>query len=245
MGESFGAYSFGQDEILMQYISSCNIACGFHAGDPSTIEQTIALAIQHQVAIGAHPSYPDLAGFGRRYMDISPNELKSIVKYQVAAVQGMAASQKKKLIHVKPHGALYNAAAKDETLAKAIIQAVAEIDTKLLFVGPAGNRMAKIAADYGLRYVAEAFTDRRYQDDLQLVSRSESGAVIESTDEAVAQALLIAESQRVKTNSGAEKEILAQTLCIHGDKPGAAALAKILYQSLLKRGFTISSSYHE
>ena len=172
MGESYGRYQLGNDEKMMSYISSCNIACGFHGGDPLVMERTLQQAIEHGVQIGAHPSYPDRSGFGRRKMDVDKQELKAIIKYQIAAIQGMAQSLNAKVSYVKPHGALYNRAASDPIEAATILKAIHEIDPELILMGLAGSLVEAMAHEKGQPFIAEAFADRRYDKNGQLVARS-------------------------------------------------------------------------
>ena len=217
MGESFGNFIVGNDEAIMPYISSANIACGFHGGDPYHIQKTILLAKEHKVKIGAHPSYPDLGGFGRRKMDIPKDELKAILKYQIAAISGMAKSMGAKVEYVKPHGALYNTAATEEKEAMAIIEAIKEIDDSLYLMGLAGSPIQNLAKENGLKFIAEAFVDRRYTANGTLKSRKEKNAVITSDKEAVKQMMSIFMRNVVETEEGESIEIVADSICIHGD----------------------------
>jgi len=217
LGESYGHFKVGNDEVLFPFLTSCNIACGFHAGDPLHIENTIILAMQHQLRIGAHPSYPDLAGFGRRSMQLGANELKAILKYQIAALKGMVESHGGQLAYVKPHGALYNKAAVDAAECQVIIDAMKEIDPSLALMGLAGSTMESIAAANQLPFIAEAFADRRYTDNGQLQARSAENAVINNVKEAVEQVLSIINEQKVRTVTGSFYPINAQSICVHGD----------------------------
>jgi len=236
MGESFGNYTIGNDEKVFPYITSCNIACGFHGGDPLHIEKTIKGALAHGVQIGAHPSYPDLAGFGRRYMQIKADELKAIVKYQVAALKGMTESLGGQLAYVKPHGALYNTAAKQKTEALAIIEAVQAIDSSLILMGLAGSPIEALAREIGIPFVAEAFADRKYMSDGSLRSRTLDEAVIEDPEEATAQVLSIVLDQRVQTYEGSSLPLKAQSVCIHGDNRQVEALLQAIDVGLTKAG---------
>lgn len=236
MGESFGNYTIGNDEKVFPYITSCNIACGFHGGDPLHIEKTIKGALAHGVQIGAHPSYPDLAGFGRRYMQIKADELKAIVKYQVAALKGMTESLGGQLAYVKPHGALYNTAAKQKTEALAIIEAVQAIDSSLILMGLAGSPIEALAREIGIPFVAEAFADRKYMSDGSLRSRTLDEAVIEDPKEATAQVLSIVLDQRVQTYEGSSLPLKAQSVCIHGDNRQVEALLQAIDIGLTKAG---------
>ncbi len=243
MGEGFGNYHLGSDEAIFPYITSSNIACGFHAGDPVQMEKTIALAISHDVQIGAHPGYPDLQGFGRRKMLMSPSELKSMIKYQLAAIMGVAESLGAKVKYVKPHGALYNTAAHDQTTALAIIEGVSEIDDQLYLMGLAGCPMADWARQSGLPFVAEAFADRRYESTGKLRSRALAGAVIQDAEEAANQVLNIVMHGKIVSFDGAELQISAQSICIHGDNPKALAILKeidrkLKQNNIVKRSFS-------
>jgi UPF0271 protein len=228
IGESYGAWRMGDDDALLDLVSSANIACGFHAGDPSTIDATVCAAAQRGVAIGAHPSYPDLAGFGRRSMEISPDDVESGVLYQIGALTAFVDSYGAKLHHVKPHGALYNDASRNEPLAKAIARAVARADVPLTLVGLPGSALLAAGREAGLATAAEGFCDRAYEPDGSLRSRTLKGALISDPDLCARQAVELASSGRV------------QTLCIHGDTPGASAIALAVTASLREAGFTIA-----
>ena len=228
LGESFGHFKTGQDEAVFPYLTSCNIACGFHAGDPKHMAKTIDLAIQHNVRIGAHPSYPDLAGFGRRNMDFAKVELKAIIQYQVGALQGIAKSKGQKVAYVKPHGALYNTAARNEKEAEAVIEAIIELGDDIALMGLAGSMIQEMAKEKGLSFIAEAFADRRYEADGSLMSRKKKGAVIHSPNDAVEQVLSIVHDHKVKTQDGTTVPIEAQSICIHGDHPQAIAILKAI-----------------
>lgn len=245
LGESYGRFKVGNDEAIMPYITSCNIACGFHGGDPRTIVNTVNLAATHGVQIGAHPSYPDLQGFGRRAMTMSSDELVACVKYQILAVKGLTELAGVTLKHVKPHGALYNAAAKDLDIAKTIISTVYAIDPKLVFVGPAMNVMKEYAQSIGLKYVSEVFADRRYNDDLTLVNRAHPEAMIIDEEAAERQVLQMVSQQTVSTISGSIKPILAETICLHGDQPNAVSFAKSINSALSNKGISIKAYAHD
>lgn len=244
LGESYGRFSIGNDTEIMPYISSCNIACGFHAGDPLTIKKTIALALKHRVKIGAHPSFPDLQGFGRRKMNVPQEELLALMQFQIGAMKSMVEIQGGQLHHVKPHGALYNMAAEDPDIAQVIVNAVQSVDENLFLVGPAENAMARIAQQHGISYIAECFADRRYTDDLKLVGRDHLKAMIEDPQEAVRQVLDIVLRQQVSTIDGTVKKITAQTVCIHGDQPKAVDFAKQLHASLVGHDVEIGAVDH-
>ncbi len=232
LGESFGSYKIGNDEAMMPHITSANIACGFHAGDPLTIEKTIQLALNNDVAIGAHPGYPDLVGFGRRNMQIPADEVKAIVKYQVAALKGMTEALGGKLQHVKPHGALYNQAAKDPLLANAIAQAIAEIDTELIFMGLANSEMKDASAKFDLQFASEVFADRAYTNEGFLVPRSLNGAVIYNPHVCKNRVLGMVLKSQTTSIENQKIEIDADSVCIHGDNPSAFDLAIEIKQYL-------------
>jgi UPF0271 protein len=228
IGESYGAWRMGDDRPLLDLVTSANIACGFHAGDPSTIDACVRDAAQRNVAIGAHPSYPDLAGFGRRSMAIAPNDLEAAVVYQIGALAGFARVNGAKLTHVKPHGALYNDAARDEQLASAIARAVARFDPRLVLVGLPDSVLLRAGTAEQLQVAAEGFCDRAYEPDGSLRSRSKAGAVFTDPAQAARQAVELASRGAV------------QTLCIHGDTPGAPAIAQAVGVALRAAGFTIA-----
>jgi len=236
IGESYGRLKAGNDDALFPYLSSCNIACGFHGGDPLHIENTLRKAIDQGLRIGAHPSYPDLSGFGRRKMQIERGELKAIVKYQVAALKGMAESLGGVLSYVKPHGALYNTAAGSEQESLAIIQALREIDPALQLMGLAGSLCEQIAKDQQVDFIAEAFADRRYEADGSLMARSKAGAVFHHPDEVVEHVLSIVLHKELICADGSKRSIHAQSLCIHGDNPAAEKILQALDQAFTEKG---------
>ncbi len=242
LGESFGAWSMGNDKAVLGFISSANIACGFHAGDANTMLRTTRAAAANGVAIGAHPSLPDLQGFGRREMQISSDEVHALVLYQVGALAAFARVAGTRLTHVKPHGALYNMAARDATLADAIAGAVKVFDAGLLLVGLAGSELPRAGMRAGLRVAHEAFADRRYRRDGSLVSRREPDAVIHDIDAAVKQALAIVVQGKVTAQDGSVFELRADTICVHGDRPDAAQFAEQLRDALLRAGFAIAAA---
>lgn len=240
LGEAFGAWPMGQDGLLMPVISSANIACGFHAGDPCTIRQTIRLARKHGVAVGAHPGLPDLLGFGRREMQVSPAEVEDMVLYQVGALAAIARSEGVPLQHVKAHGALYNMACRDEALAEAIARAVVAFDPTLVLFGLPGSALLQAGLDAGLPVAAEAFADRAYRPDGSLAPRSQPGAVIHDVDAVVSRAVAMVIEQTVVATDGSTIEFETDTLCLHGDTPGAAALAGAIRRGLEDAGVTIA-----
>jgi UPF0271 protein len=225
VGESFGAYSIGHDSGLMKTITSANIAAGFHGGDPSVLRQTIRLAKSSGVAIGAHPGFPDLAGFGRRDMHVSASAAEDFVLYQIAAVAGVASAEGIRLQHVKPHGALFNMAARDRGLASAIARAVAAFDRQLILFGPPDSELVRAGQAAGLRIAAEGFADRAYEPDGSLVSRTKPGAVIKEVEDVVKRAVRIAREQSVVAVNGATIALKVETICVHGDTEGADVLA--------------------
>ncbi|MCY7374497.1 MAG: LamB/YcsF family protein [Pyrinomonadaceae bacterium] len=241
MGESFGAWTMGRDAELMDYVSSVNIACGFHAGDASVIRKTVETAIAKNVAVGAHPSFPDLQGFGRREMKMSATEIFDIVLYQVAALKGVCEAFGAKLHHVKPHGALYNCAAKDEATAKAIAEAVKAIDAKLLFYGLANSFLISEAEKLNLKTASEVFADRTYQADGTLTPRTQPDALIETAEKSVAQVLQMIKTQKVTATNSETIQICAETVCIHGDGAHALEFAKTIRQALIDNQIKIQS----
>jgi UPF0271 protein len=241
LGESFGAWRMGDDASLLPLISSANVACGFHGGDPQVMARTVALAMQHNVAIGAHVSLPDLQGFGRREMHVSTDEVHAITLYQIGALHAFVQAAGTRLTHVKPHGALYNMAARDRALADAIARAVHQFDPRLLLVGLAGSALLDAGKHFGLPVIAEAFADRRYRADGMLQPRSEDGAVINDISAATAQALGIVRDGAVHTTDGARIELRADTLCLHGDGAHAVALARELRAALEEAGVRIAA----
>ncbi len=241
MGESYGAWTMGNDAAVLQYVSSANIACGFHGGDPATMRKTVAAALAQGVALGAHPSLQDLAGFGRRVIQISPDEAYDIVVYQIGALAGVAASQSARLHHVKAHGALYNMAAKDEPLAKAICQAVKDVDASLILYGLAGSKLIDAARAIGLACASEVFADRSYQDDGSLTPRTRAGAMIEDVNVAVAQVVRMAREGLVRSVDGKDVPVQADTLCIHGDQPNALVFADGIRRALEQAGIEVGT----
>jgi UPF0271 protein len=225
MGESYGAWEMGADELIMPYVSSANIACGFHAGDSETIANTIQLAIKHGVAIGAHPSFPDLQGFGRREMTFTPEEIHNIVAYQIAAVKGMCKAFQARLYHVKPHGALYNMAAREKSYAEAIAGAVRSIDDSLILFGLSGSFLISEGQRAGLRTASEVFADRTYQSDGSLTPRTADNALITNTKDALAQVLAMVEKGTVESIDNKTVGLEAETVCIHGDGKNALEFA--------------------
>jgi UPF0271 protein len=245
VGEAFGAWSMGVDEALFAYVTSANVACGFHAGDPSVIDRTVARAARAGVALGAHPGYCDLRGFGRREMRLPAAEVEADVVYQVGALAAFAHAHGAPLRHVKPHGALYNQAADDAELAQAIARGVARVDRGLVMVGLAGSRaMREAASAAGLRFAAEAFVDRAYEASGRLVPRSRPGAVTSDPAAAAAAALRLARDRTVLTTSGREIAVEADTLCLHGDNPRALDVARAVREALAGAGVSVQALSH-
>jgi UPF0271 protein len=241
VGESFGAYTIGRDAALMPSITSANVAAGFHAGDPSVLRDTVRLAKAHGVAVGAHPGFPDLIGFGRREMKLTAGDAENLVLYQVAAVAGMAAAEGLKLQHVKPHGALFNMAVKSRALAAAIARAVAAFDKTLILFGLPDSEILAAGRAAGLRVAAEVFADRAYEADGSLVSRNTPGAIIQDAAAVVSRGLTMVRERRVDAIDGAPIMLAADTICIHSDTPGADDLAIKLRAALDAAGIAVKA----
>jgi len=240
LGESYGAFKVGNDEKIMPHITSANIACGFHAGDPMTMAQAINLAKKHNVAIGAHPGYPDLLGFGRREMQLTLEEVKNYMIYQVSALQGFARTAGVSLQHVKPHGALYNTAAKDEKLSKAIMDAVKALNRNLIIFAPLNSAFAKVAVEGGLRVAYEVFADRAYNPDGSLVSRKQPNAIIQEPQKVMERAIKMVKEGTVLAVNGKVVNLgEVHTICVHGDTPTAIELVKALKKGLIKVGIEV------
>lgn len=217
LGESFGKYIIGCDDKIIPYISSANIACGFHASDPVVMDKTVKLAAKYGVSIGAHPGLPDLAGFGRRRMDISLNEAKAIIQYQIGALNAFCIANKVKMNHVKPHGALYNMAGKDIDLAAAICEGIKSVNPELTLLALSGSRMIEAAKIIGLPCVSEVFADRAYNDDGSLVSRNIDGAVITDEDVAISRVIRMIKENKVESINAIDIPIKPESICVHGD----------------------------
>jgi UPF0271 protein len=226
LGEGFGVYSLGRDAEIMPFISSANIACGFHAGDPMVMVRTVRLVKQHGVKVGAHPGYPDLQGFGRRPMDLLPEEVEALMLYQLGALAGICHAEGVEMIHVKPHGALYNQAAKDRSLARVIAQTTARFQRSLILFGLAGSVLIEEGRAAGLEVAAEGFADRAYEPDGSLRSRRLSGAILTNPDEVARHAAVIAKEGVRLEKEGKIQHIKIQTICLHGDEPNAVENAK-------------------
>jgi len=239
MGESFGIWRLGNDEAVLPYITSANIACGVHAGDPSTMRRTVRMALDRGVAVGAHPGLPDLVGFGRRNLAITPAEAYDLVVYQVGALAAFVKAEGGRLQHVKPHGALYNMAAKDRALADAIAAAVAAVDPGLILFGLAGSELVHAGQRAGLRVAAEAFADRTYQADGSLTPRRTPGAVIDDPNRAAEQVIRLVKEGTVRALDGTEVPVQADTVCLHGDGPRAVELARAIRARLEAEGIAV------
>lgn len=239
LGESFGAYKIGRDEDVIPLISSANVACGFHAGDPTVMSKTVKLCKQNGVAVGAHPGFSDLQGFGRRNMNISPADAKALITYQVGALDAFCKSNGLKMQHVKPHGALYNMAGKDEKLARAICEGIYEYDPTFILLGLSGSCMLKEAEKLGLPYAAEVFADRAYEDDGSLVARGKEGAMITDEDEAVSRVIEMIKHGKVKSINGNYIDICSHSVCVHGDSEKALLFVAKIRDALTKEGIEI------
>ncbi|MFG6497047.1 LamB/YcsF family protein [Fictibacillus sp. UD] len=239
MGESFGAYRLGTDEEILKYVTSANIACGFHAGDPATMRKTVKLALEHGVGIGVHPGLPDLVGFGRRNIDISPQEAYEMVVYQIGSLWGFVQAEGGTIQHVKPHGALYNMAAVNKDLSEAIAEGVYKVNPDLILFGLAGSELVKSGERAGLRTASEVFADRTYQQDCTLTSRKLPNCMITDDDEAVAQVIRMAKEGKVLTQQDVDVDIKADTVCIHGDGAHALSFAKKIRQTLQDSGISV------
>ena len=239
LGESFGEYTIGMDEQVIPYITSANVACGFHASDPLIMNQTVELAKINSVEVGAHPGYPDLVGFGRRNMEIPPSHVKRIVQYQLGALDAFCNIHQHKMSHVKPHGAMYNMAAKDRKLAMAICEGIYDYNKELIFLGMYQSEMIKAAKEVGLLSVNEVFADRAYEFDGCLVARSKPGAVIDDDHLIVKRVLKMIKDKTVITIDHKEIPICAESICVHGDHPKAIELVSKLRKELTKEGIAL------
>lgn len=239
MGESYGVWQLGDDTGIMPLISSANIACGFHGGDPATIRQTVRRAVDAGVAIGAHPSLPDLMGFGRRAMKISAQDMYDLIVYQAGAVEAFARAAGARLHHVKCHGMLYNIAAKDRELADAMAKAVRDLGSDVMLYALSNSEMMSAGERHKVRTVGEVFADRSYQSDGTLTPRGQPGAMIDDVDRSVAQALGMIERGEVSSLAGTAVRVAAGTLCLHGDQPGAVRFAHALRTAFAQRGIAV------
>ena len=241
MGESFSVYQIGRDAEVIQYVTSANVACGFHAGDPMVMDKTVKLAKQNGVAVGAHPGYPDRQGFGRRKMALSPQEIKNDMKYQIGALWAFVRSEGRKLQHVAPHGALGNLCQYDREVSRAICEAVCEIDPSVMIFYCAGAVLGEEAEKLGLTAKAEIFADRAYMDDLSLAPRSMEGSMITDEEFAIARCIRMIKEGKVTALSGRELNIKGDTLCVHGDGPKALSFVKRIREAFEKEGIMITN----
>lgn len=239
LGESYGIWVLGQDAAMMEYITSANVACGFHAGDPSVMRRTVRLAREKGVAVGAHPGYPDLWGFGRRAMALSRQEIVDAVVYQVGALQAIARAEGVPVLYVKPHGALYNQAERDPQAAEAVAEAVQQAGSRLALVGPPGSALAAAAAARGLAFVPEVFADRAYDDEGRLVPRDRPGSVITDVGAVARRAVEMVQRAEVRSVGGRVLPLTVGTICLHGDTPGAPELARAVRTSLESAGVRV------
>jgi UPF0271 protein len=239
LGESFGAWSLGNDRELLKAITSANVACGFHAGDPGVMRETVRLAKAAGVAVGAHPGFPDLVGFGRRNMAATPREVEDFVLYQVGALAALAAAEGVALQHVKAHGALYNMAVRDRALADAIARAVAACDASLILFGLPGSELLRAGEAAGLRVAAEGFADRAYEPDGSLTPRDRPGAVIHDVAAVVSRAVRMAREGLITATDGRDIAIRVDTICTHGDTPGAHELTRRIREGLEHAGIAV------
>lgn len=239
LGESFGCYKIGMDEEVLKHITSANIACGFHAGDPIQMDKTVKLAMKNNVQIGAHPGFMDVIGFGRREMKISKDEVKAYVKYQLGALNSFVISNGANIQHVKAHGALYNMAAKDYEISLAIAQAVYEVDKNIILLGLANSSIIDAGKDVGLRVANEVFADRAYNSDGTLVSRSIEGSIIHDTNIAIKRVIKMVKENKVEDINGKHIDIKADSICVHGDNPKAIEFVKSIKTELTKEDIKI------
>lgn len=240
LGEGFGPWTMGDDAAMLDIVTSANIACGFHAGDPSIMRATCATAVRKGVRIGAHVGYRDLAGFGRRAIAVAPAELRDEVLYQIGALDAFAKAAGDRVRYVKPHGALYHAAAADRELAEALLTAMTEYDTELALLGPSGTELEAAATEAKVRFVGEGFADRAYTPTGLLAPRGLPGAVLHA-DEAVTQAISIAATGKARTIDGGEVAVSAASLCVHGDTPAAVEMARRIRAALAESGVPVAS----
>lgn len=241
LGESYGAWSMGDDEAMLSIVSSANIACGFHAGDPTGIFKTVKAAAANGVVIGAHVSYPDRVGFGRRDMDVTPEDLIADVIYQIGALKGIAAAAGTTVCYVKPHGALYNRIAHDSKQGQAVVDGIKAVDPSLVLMGLANAPILDLASKAGLSVVAEAFADRAYTPDGQLVSRREKGAVLHDADQIADRMVQLARQGTLEAIDGSVIKIEAQSICVHGDSPGAVDIAREIRRRFETDGIAVRS----
>ena len=244
LGESFGRYTLGDDAAMLRLVTSANVACGFHAGDPAVMARTVALAAERGVAVGAHPGYPDLQGFGRRTLALAPEELRAVLLYQIGALAAFARASSVELAHVKPHGALYNLAAHDEAVAATVAESVAAFSRDLVVFTLPGSALARAAVACGLRVAREGFADRAYREDGRLVPRSEPGAVLHDPAQIAARAARLVTRGEVEAITGTVIPLAVETLCVHGDTPGAVQIAAEVRAALEAAGVTLAAIRH-
>lgn len=241
LGESFGAYKTGMDEEVLNFVTSANIACGFHAGDPGVMRKTVKLALEKGVEIGAHPGFPDLQGFGRRNMNLTVQEVYDIVVYQVGALSGFVKAEGANMQHVKPHGALYNMAAKDKKISEAIAEAIYNVDPTLILFGLSGSELVRAGERIGLKTAHEVFSDRTYQQDGKLTSRSQADALIHDQEQAVHQVIRMVKEGKVQSQQGTDISLKADTVCIHGDGENALLFARLIRETLEAAEVTVQA----
>ena len=239
LGESFGRYKLGLDEEVMKYITSANIACGWHAGDPLVMRNTVRLAKDMNVEVGAHPGYPDLMGFGRRYMGLTREEARNYILYQIGALYAFVKAEGLTLQHVKPHGALYNALVRDEELTRGVLEGIADFDKNIIFVGLSMSKPLEIAEEMELKIAHEVFADRTYNPDGTLVSRRKPGAVIHNKEEIAERVISMVKDGGVKAINGEWVELKADTICVHGDNPKAVEITAYIRKRLEEEGIKI------
>lgn len=240
MGESFGVYQLGNDLSLLKHITSANIACGYHAGDPTVMRKTVMAALDNEVAVGAHPGFPDLQGFGRRNMALTPEEVQDIILYQAGALNAFVRAAGARLQHIKPHGSLYNQAVQDEALAGAVAKAVARLGDDLILMGPSGSALEKAAAECSIPYAREVFADRAYDSRGQLAARSVEGALIRDETTCIQRMLSMLQGKPIPAIDGSMILLSGDTICLHGDHPESVAFARALRQAVINAGFTIA-----
>ena len=239
MGESFGMYQLGNDEEMMQYITSANIACGYHAGDPSTMRKTVQLAKEYEVQIGAHPAFPDLMGFGRRRMNCTPNEIKDYVTYQLGALREFASRYELPIAHCKPHGAMYMMAMEEETVARAILEAIAEVDDNIIVFAMNNSAVADIGEKMGVRVAKETYSDREHTENGSIIM-TRKGSTIGDYQGMADRVVRMVKEGKVAAHTGNDANVTAETVCIHGDTPGAVKLAKTIHTSLVNNDIEIA-----
>lgn len=241
LGESFGRYTIGSDDKIIPLITSANVACGYHASDPVVMDKTLAMAREAGIRVGAHPGYPDLMGFGRRNLNVSPEEARAYTLYQLGALDAFCRAHQLKMQHVKPHGAFYNMAAKDYELSKAICQAVKEFDDRLIVLALSGGELARAAKDMGLRTALEVFADRAYEEDGSLVNRRKEGAMVTDENIAIARVVRMIKEKKVTAITGKDIPIQADSVCVHGDGAKALAFVEKIRRTLTEEGIEICS----